>query len=1117
MADPFANIRRRPAAAATYGRKALAARRAAVAVSALSAGSGKSPVLFTAAHTKEKSSDDSDSNSNSSESDGETGDTADRPWVRRTAHLAISKLDSLYENTKSEPFHSLGSSDNSTSGISGSTAIPSSSREVLEATKDKWDLDEIPSNPFMAAATVSKKTSNAGGISKPPAKPPPKRALVGGSKAIKKVKSAQPASRMNGSKADSISKPVIAKAGRGGKRTAVTTKASVSRARLKNARTSPANSQPASSDHEAATSVFEMSDLLSSSPIFARTKGPRRPVKSKRSRGSIREGNDSLLSSSPPSTPGRLLDSGKCSQLLSGHAGSEYSDSDSIREHAAHLTEATVADVSATPIAQIGNRQVLNSIQGPSTATSKRLQMRAYTHNVVYTYGRSRDDEDYDLVGDGGGALGIEISPTLRVQAVFETTGRPALENFPYDSNMRAPGRLLDLIDPVDPKLSSGNASHNESEREVSVGPFKQQLGDIIHGLSTANRTEDSTSLACEKLLSRLEDQDFCDDLLASKSKLSALVQTLGRIRDDPVILSATTALIAIAFLTPTAMQMLVFEKQILETVAGILKTVSTNTAADILALRRKHDFDSPAQFGCAEQICRLAHGHNLLNDGKMPLSMYSLALCALFGFSRNNDVALVAIAPLLRNEMHESGCLGLVAERVLAMDLPAFVEQQRKSLFTVPNSKAQGLFPKKSGFCSQPLTPNDNNEGDDVWMDFDLPEETKKAPVFYAGKKSKPSVAKEKLAATSYPTRHNKRNAKAFDRLLSQEPSAITPSFAFIGVELEILRFCIAANIENQEELLSIESCVPTLLHLLTVCQQTCARTTNLSLNQVLETLALDLQLLVNLSYGSTAFCSRFFASEGLAIVAKSIALMSRGLDSIPDKHSLAEHNSKVFAPRRKAQLAEDENSLKYDVLLISCALLINVVESDPSSTVYFGHVLQSPRCQLEGKCFPVCACTDKMPLVALITGAFLGRCLEEESNMDASVTAGYLAVLLGFLMRDSGPIRQAILNQLPGKSTSTLLEHIRKFVQISSTVNQNVASGLLNTLGVASVDTLPNCHLQQQNSGHHQCLPSPLGQHQPLCENSTDVKFGSRLDVYGKKLLPASLQSVIDLLGKM
>ncbi|KAJ2615790.1 hypothetical protein GGF44_005934, partial [Coemansia sp. RSA 1694] len=70
-----------------------------------------------------------------------------------------------------------------------------------------------------------------------------------------------------------------------------------------------------------------------------------------------------------------------------------------------------------TPKAQVGSRRTLEAIQGPSLATSKRLQARAFSQNVVYTYGRTRDDDDLEE-GFGRalaipGVLGINSQPLL--------------------------------------------------------------------------------------------------------------------------------------------------------------------------------------------------------------------------------------------------------------------------------------------------------------------------------------------------------------------------------------------------------------------------------------------------------------------------------------------------------------------------------------------------------------------------------------------------------------------------------------------------------------------------------------------------------------------------------
>ncbi|KAJ2514698.1 hypothetical protein H4217_005607 [Coemansia sp. RSA 1939] len=920
MADPFANIRRRPAAA-TYGRKALAARkRAAVpapsfstaAASAPNAGAPKLPAALSVVSTKVREASDasdqsigsasSSSDVSSPESDGEAGD---RPWVRRTAHLAISRLDSLYEDTKSGLlFHGMAGAASGTRDGS-STAAPSSSRDLLESIKDEWDLDGV-SNDLLSSVGMSGAERAARDKLEFPAKQPSKRAVGEGSKVIKKAKSSQlTANRVNSNKKAQRSHSKAAGVGKGSKRSTLSGKGERRAAGPATIEPKATSSQPASSDHEATALAFELTGLLSDRPKCAQSQRPRRLVGQKRSFQAAYKDNDAMLSSSPPSTPGRLLDSSKGSKGSSSRAGSECSEGDNIRGNTKHLP----TYVSATPMAQVGNRQVLDAIQGPSTATSKRMQMRAHAHNVVYTYGRSRDEDD-----------GSEISPTLRLQSVFETTGRLTLDAAQNDSCKRASGCLLDAVNPADSIASSNNSSRTEDDLTMLSGMFKQHVGSIIRGLSASGRTEDSITAACETLLYRLEDQGFCEDLLSSKSQLSAILQALGRIRDNPVVLSTTTTLIAIAFQMPLTMQMLIFEKQILESVAGVLKTVSTSVLPDILALRHKDDFDTDAQHGCAVRICRLAHGHNLLDNGKVPLSTYNLALGALYGFSCIADVASVAMAPLLRSEMHVSGCLGLIAEQLLTSNIPAFVDSQRKCQSKKPPLAAGGSFTKGLGVYSQPLQSTDNNKNniddngyDDAWMDFDLPEETKGRgpPPFTATKSKSQTVWKGSVATGTESARTGNRGAKLFDCTLDNESSAMVPSLATIGMELEILRFCVAASTDNQDELLSMESCVPALLNLLTACQQSWVGVADISLDQVLETLALGLQLLVNLSYGSTMFCSRFFAYQGLETVARSIALMSSEPNSVSSKHSQSVRHLRSFAPESKTPHTEDVHIL--------------------------------------------------------------------------------------------------------------------------------------------------------------------------------------------------------------
>ncbi|KAJ2685808.1 hypothetical protein H4R19_006769, partial [Coemansia spiralis] len=123
MANPFAAIRHKPAGA-TYGRKALAARR-------LADPAGPRPPLAEREALSSSSSISSASSSAESDSDasqkrsrarGDTEGTGGGAQARRTAGDALARLDSLYESTKTPVC---------------SDASPSA---LLESTKNSWDL-----------------------------------------------------------------------------------------------------------------------------------------------------------------------------------------------------------------------------------------------------------------------------------------------------------------------------------------------------------------------------------------------------------------------------------------------------------------------------------------------------------------------------------------------------------------------------------------------------------------------------------------------------------------------------------------------------------------------------------------------------------------------------------------------------------------------------------------------------------------------------------------------------------------------------------------------------------------------------------------------------------------
>ncbi|KAJ2684433.1 hypothetical protein H4R19_006892, partial [Coemansia spiralis] len=310
-------------------------------------------------------------------------------------------------------------------------------------------------------------------------------------------------------------------------------------------------------------------------------------------------------------------------------------------------------------------------------------------------------------------------------------------------------------------------------------------------------------------------------------------------------------------------------------------------------------------------------------------------------------------MAPLLRSEMHESGCLGLVAERTFGSSIPRLVQ---------PHS-----HPPAAGSRPQLPATADNDDADDTWMEFDLPEEAHDVSAALAS-----AVAGRRLEMTRSTAQRSALTTSSPGALtaLLQEPAGSDSTPASMALELEILQFCATASPESQSEILAAEASISGPLALLDMAQrETALRPTAAVPTAALEMAVLVLQLLVNLSNDSTEFCSRFVACNGFSIVAKNIVVVSQAHGAWP---APTEAPGEALSPRRR-KLADEASDLRYDMLLVTSALLTNVVHADPSSVVHIARVRQSPVCRLDRCCFPECCCAKRAPLVALLARAFV------------------------------------------------------------------------------------------------------------------------------------------------
>ncbi|KAJ1647435.1 hypothetical protein LPJ64_001211 [Coemansia asiatica] len=1170
MAEPFQIVRRKPAASATYGRKAMAARRIGIShtPALVTAGPGKqTQSLKVPSHSSplqleaDKSDIDSDDTSRSSSSNttnefssaftrkskshstrkkGQNDDDNKAAakynvaldggsWTHRTAQSAMSKLDLLYQSAKT-----------------AETARPGGPlQKTLDSANDCWDFADE------GLARSEQKQNDTATLSTESADLPKRIVLdntdiiVTGKLASVSTKKLKSKTFSNRGATRAFPKPTKVLSHKqqpvASVPAAATLKArSKPRAQSRDLRTKRARNDtsfrsgvenssdsldisgdPAQSDVALLTNLdaWDMDSLIKGDPPnnngYAKS-AKRKASAQRRSRSTSNRKNVSdRRSSSPPSALSRQLERSRISNSSSNWRNSAAesnlnNDNGSVLKH-------MCSQQAQTPRAQINNKHILRSTQGPSSATSRRLQARAVRQNVVYTYGRNReseDDTDIEHILGFSNVLGTCTSQRLLTHDSRLNNGDSGINSDTiiidnYDDNSDCDISLpraisahkRQLLDLADFSLATGSVS--DEARSSTTEMFKKQIGDILQAFSL-NPPDCSLEIGCRLLLDNLDQADFCEELLNSKYWLQTLLQTLYRNLNVPIMQSLMIVMIACAFKIPTVMQSLVFDRQILETVAETLKLTLD---MDILSLRRKRDFDNPDQFECIARICKLARKQELVGPS-LPVSCYNIALSALHSFTRTDDAAFLAMAPLLRNEVRESGCLGLIVNRVFSQSFPNFIfsaqkqhnRQQKAGSSLLPSSilslsssssisylpfddicatnplsfKARLLrFPRSSGISSSCLhksnndsdSEGENNANDDIWLKFDIQESHKDDIFGHAAAASFKRRNKGKSKDVSQSSSRDKtttdipsiaKDTGDLKRVLKNEPLGMLPTFASIAAELEFLRFCTSASSDSQTEMLQIDSSVPMLLSLLTMCQEESTGLHGDCLIRALETAVLTLQLLVNLSNSSTVFSSKFVAERGLNVVSKSIALMAQRIkpDSFTPRNSMASD----FSPRRKA-LLDDANDLRYDILLITSALLTNLVESDSSTALYFNHVMQSPRCLLNKQCFPECTCSDRVSLNALLGQAFSACHAAGESSPDAVIAAGYISVLLGFLMHGKTPSREAILKSIPGRDASVVIAHIEKFIEISDTVNQRFG-GMIGGLAKAAQNPQDSLH---------------------------------------------------------
>ncbi|KAJ1679923.1 hypothetical protein EV182_001046 [Spiromyces aspiralis] len=296
------------------------------------------------------------------------------------------------------------------------------------------------------------------------------------------------------------------------------------------------------------------------------------------------------------------------------------------------------------------------------------------------------------------------------------------------------------------------------------------------------------------------------------------------------------------------------------------------------------------------------------------------------------------------------------------------------------------------------------------------------------------------------------------------EEGSGLKERMELVRTGLSVLEFATFGNEITQVEVLEEDSAVPSLLALLALCQQNesglvedCA-----ARHRVLEDIALVLRLLINLSNDSEQCGKRIVECQGMDIVCRNVVVgltspsgssssnvcsNSEGVvgeEDPPLSPSDAEHDDK-----EEGGTAASIKSLQLDILLLTVALLTNVVEVGPSNANELHAVEFNATCARSARCFPRCACSHRDPAVSVLIQAFcvltnnkrrvgMWQSGRRGGPQNDSILETHLAILIGRLMDSSQQSRRRIASQMPEASARALGEMLESFALFSTFVKR-------------------------------------------------------------------------------
>ncbi|CAI2166083.1 15535_t:CDS:10 [Funneliformis geosporum] len=258
---------------------------------------------------------------------------------------------------------------------------------------------------------------------------------------------------------------------------------------------------------------------------------------------------------------------------------------------------------------------------------------------------------------------------------------------------------------------------------------------------------------------------------------------------------------------------------------------------------------------------------------------------------------------------------------------------------------------------------------------------------------------------------------------------------FKLIEQCLKILEYATLFCSENQIYIVEDRDILHMLLELLLYFQVESFDKSAEIVSLVLECLLATLKVLINLTNENLSACQYVGSQLGMSILMRLATV-----GQLPREEPIINNTGPFVMEIDNIENSESVDAIKFDVLLLSIGLLINLVETDPNNQDEFRKVDQYPMCPGSRKCMRTCTCLPRVSAVSCLVSLYNYHLGKDDDKTDSNIVAAYMA-------------------RLPDRSVGSLINLLQQFVHFNELVGEEAtANGHVSGQMLMSSSSLEN-----------------------------------------------------------